>query len=115
MKCCEKLVSPAILLLALAVSIADTACAGQAAKLGKLNVCYSSIAATLITTWAPHEAGIFKNFALDVTVIYVIGAQAITTLLSGDAHHQPLWLACRSRFAQSRGSNWVSIRTRTSR
>ena len=56
------------------------------AELEKLNVCYSSIAATSITTWVPHEAGIFKKYGLDVSVIYVAGAQAITTLLSGDAH-----------------------------
>ncbi|MGZ8489095.1 MAG: ABC transporter substrate-binding protein, partial [Candidatus Binatia bacterium] len=60
--------------------------AAQVAELEKLNVCYSSIAATSITTWVPQEAGIFKKYGLDVSVIYVAGAQAITTLLSGDAH-----------------------------
>ena len=55
-------------------------------ELEKLNVCYSSIAATSITTWVPQEAGIYKKYGLDVSVIYVAGAQAITTLLSGDAH-----------------------------
>ncbi|MGZ9220394.1 MAG: hypothetical protein ACXW5W_25525, partial [Candidatus Binatia bacterium] len=60
--------------------------AAQVAELEKLNVCYSSIAATSITTWVPHEAGIYKKYGLDVSVIYVAGAQAITTLLSGDAH-----------------------------
>jgi NitT/TauT family transport system substrate-binding protein len=34
----------------------------------------------------PHEAGIFKKYGLDVTPIYVAGAQAITTLISGDTH-----------------------------
>src|SRR6266498_5899618 len=50
----------------------------------KLNVCYSSIAATSITTWVPKEAGIYKKYGLDVRIIYVAGAQAITTLISGD-------------------------------
>lgn len=64
----------------------STAQAAQPAELEKLNVCYSSIAATSITTWVPYEAGIYKKYGLDVSVIYVAGAQAITTLLSGDAH-----------------------------
>ena len=55
-----------------------------AAEAERLNVCYSSIAATSITTWVPHEAGIFKKYGLDVRIIYVAGAQAITTLVSGD-------------------------------
>jgi ABC-type nitrate/sulfonate/bicarbonate transport system substrate-binding protein len=55
-----------------------------AAQLDKLNVCYSSIAATSVSTCVPHEAGIFKKYGLDVNVIYVSGAQAITTLVSGD-------------------------------
>jgi NitT/TauT family transport system substrate-binding protein len=50
----------------------------------KLNVCYSSIAATSVSTWVPQEAGIFKKYGLDVNIIYVAGAQAITTLVSGD-------------------------------
>ena len=54
------------------------------AELEKLNVCYSSIAATSITTWVPYEAGIYKKYGLDVTIIYVAGSQAITTLISGD-------------------------------
>jgi ABC-type nitrate/sulfonate/bicarbonate transport system substrate-binding protein len=56
----------------------------QAAESEKLNVCYSSIAATSITTWVPYEAGIYKKYGLDVRIIYVAGAQAITTLVSGD-------------------------------
>ena len=56
----------------------------QAADPEKLNVCYSSIAATSITTWVPYEAGIYKKYGLDVSIIYVAGAQAITTLVSGD-------------------------------
>jgi NitT/TauT family transport system substrate-binding protein len=55
-----------------------------AAGLDKINVCYSSIAATSITTWVPHEAGIYRKHGLDVSIIYVAGAQAITTLVSGD-------------------------------
>src|SRR5262244_4162134 len=55
-----------------------------AAEPDKLNVCYSSIAATSITTWVPKEAGIYKKYGLDVSIIYVAGAQAITTLVSGD-------------------------------
>ena len=57
----------------------------QAAEADKLNVCYSSIAATSITTWVPKEAGIYKKYGLDVSIIYVAGAQAITTLISGDS------------------------------
>jgi len=86
MKRFERLVLVAILSLALAALSAGIARAGQAAELEKLNVCYSSIAATSITTWVPHEAGIFKKYGLDVNVIYVAGAQAIATLLSGDTH-----------------------------
>src|SRR5437762_6102896 len=56
----------------------------SAAEAEKLNVCYSSIAATSITTWVPYEAGIYKKYGLDVRIIYVAGAQAITTLVSGD-------------------------------
>ena len=43
----------------------------QAADPEKLNVCYSSIAATSITTWVPYEAGIYKKYGLDVRIIYV--------------------------------------------
>jgi len=58
---------------------------GRAAEADRLTVCYSSIAATSITTWVPHEAGIYKKYGLDVRIVYVAGAQAITTLVSGDA------------------------------
>lgn len=50
----------------------------------KLNVAYSSIAGASISTWVPKEAGIYKKYGLDVSLIYVAGAQAITTLISGD-------------------------------
>jgi NitT/TauT family transport system substrate-binding protein len=50
----------------------------------KLNLCYSSIAATSVSTWVPKEAGIYQKYGLDVNIIYVSGAQAITTLISGD-------------------------------
>ena len=56
----------------------------EAAEAEKINVCYSSIAATSITTWVPKEAGIYKKYGLDVSIIYVVGAQSITTLISGD-------------------------------
>src|SRR6476646_251481 len=55
-----------------------------AADTERINVCYSSIAATSVTTWVPYEAGIYKKYGLDVRMIYVAGAQAITTLVSGD-------------------------------
>ncbi len=45
----------------------------EAAEADKLNVCYSSIAATSITTWVPKEAGIYKKYGLDVNIIYVAG------------------------------------------
>jgi NitT/TauT family transport system substrate-binding protein len=57
----------------------------RAAEADRLTVCYSSIAATSITTWVPYEAGIYKKYGLDVRIVYVAGAQAITTLVSGDA------------------------------
>ena len=66
------------LVLVLAVPIA------RAAEAERLTLCFSSIAATSITTWVPYEAGIFKKHGLDVRIIYVAGAQAITTLVSGD-------------------------------
>jgi ABC-type nitrate/sulfonate/bicarbonate transport system substrate-binding protein len=50
----------------------------------KLNVCYSSIAATSVSTWVPKEAGIYQKYGLDVNTVYVSGAQAISTLISGD-------------------------------
>jgi NitT/TauT family transport system substrate-binding protein len=56
----------------------------SAAEAEKLNVCYSSIAATSLSTWVPKEAGIYKKYGLDVSTIYVAGAQAISTLVSGD-------------------------------
>jgi len=56
-----------------------------AADADRLTVCYSSIAATSVTTWVPYEAGIYKKYGLDVRIVYVAGAQAIATLLSGDA------------------------------
>lgn len=55
-----------------------------AAEFDHIDICYSSIAATSITTWVPQEAGIYKKYGLDVRIIYVAGAQAITTLVSGD-------------------------------
>jgi ABC-type nitrate/sulfonate/bicarbonate transport system substrate-binding protein len=72
--------------LAFALPSIQPAHAAQPVELEKLNVCYSVISATSITTWVPQEAGIYKKYGLDVSVIYVAGAQAITTLLSGDAH-----------------------------
>jgi len=71
------------LLVSLLIASGERAQAAQA-ELEKLNVCYSSIAATSITTWVPHEAGIYKKYGLDVSIIYVAGAQAISTLISGD-------------------------------
>jgi NitT/TauT family transport system substrate-binding protein len=56
----------------------------EAAEADKLNVCYSSIAATSFTTWVPKEAGIYKKYGLDINIFYVPGAPAITTLISGD-------------------------------
>lgn len=56
----------------------------RAAEAERLNVCFSSIAATSITTWVPYETGIYKKYGLDVRIVYVAGAQAIATLISGD-------------------------------
>jgi ABC-type nitrate/sulfonate/bicarbonate transport system substrate-binding protein len=66
------LISPWILTLA------------HGAEAEKLNVCYSSIAATSVSTWIPKEAGIYQKYGLDVNTVYVSGAQAISTLISGD-------------------------------
>jgi NitT/TauT family transport system substrate-binding protein len=68
------------------LALAFSASAAYAAGAERLNVCYSSIAATSITTWVPYEAGIYRKYGLDVRIIYVAGAQAITTLISGDTH-----------------------------
>jgi NitT/TauT family transport system substrate-binding protein len=68
------------------LALAFSASAAYAAEPERLNVCYSSIAATSITTWVPYEAGIYRKYGLDVRIIYVAGAQAITTLISGDTH-----------------------------
>ena len=77
--------STALFLLgsALGLSVTGLNRIAEAAEADKLNVCYSSIAATSITTWVPKEAGIYKKYGLDVSIIYVAGAQAITTLISG--------------------------------
>jgi NitT/TauT family transport system substrate-binding protein len=56
-----------------------------AAELERLNVVYSTIASASLTTWVPMEVGLYKKYGLDVNLIYVAGAQAITTLISGDA------------------------------
>jgi len=55
----------------------------------KLNICYSSIAATSVTTWVPEEADIYQRHGLDVNIIYVSGAQAISTLIAGDTQIVP--------------------------
>jgi NitT/TauT family transport system substrate-binding protein len=52
----------------------------------RLNVVYSSIAAASLSTWVPKEAGIYRKYGLEVNLIYVAGSQAITTVISGDAH-----------------------------
>jgi ABC-type nitrate/sulfonate/bicarbonate transport system substrate-binding protein len=79
--------SPTMLFLGFALALLLTGLNrfAQAAEADKLNICYSSIAATSITTWVPKEAGIYKKYGLDVSIIYVAGAQAITTLISGDS------------------------------
>jgi NitT/TauT family transport system substrate-binding protein len=56
-----------------------------AAEVEKLNVVYSSISGASVSTWVPKEAGIYKKYGLEVSLIYVAGSQAITTLISGDA------------------------------
>ena len=83
----NRLKSTATVFLCLGLSLSTAALSGlgRAAEPDKINVCYSSIAATSITTWVPHEAGIYKKYGLDVKIIYVAGAQAITTLISGDS------------------------------
>jgi NitT/TauT family transport system substrate-binding protein len=73
-----------VLGLGLGLSMTSVNRSSDAAESDKLNVCYSSIAATSITTWVPKEAGIYKKYGLDVSIIYVADAQAITTLISGD-------------------------------
>jgi NitT/TauT family transport system substrate-binding protein len=74
------------LLAFLALALIGLASETRAAEAERLNVCFSSIAATSITTWVPYETGIYKKYGLDVRIIYVAGAQAITTLISGDTH-----------------------------
>jgi NitT/TauT family transport system substrate-binding protein len=77
-------VLPVTVALILVWGAAQTA--ADAAEAEKLNVFYSSIAATSMVTWIPKEAGIYKKYGLDVNLIYVVGAQAIATLISGDTH-----------------------------
>ncbi len=84
MKRSKTLTAIMALSLALAFSFTRTTQMADAAEADKLNVCYSSIAATSITTWVPKEAGIYKKYGLDVSIIYVAGALAMTTLISGD-------------------------------
>src|SRR5687767_4564352 len=72
------------LLLATLLIASWSAPSAHGAEAEKLNVCYSSIAATSISTWVPKEAGIYQKYGLDVNIIYVSGAQAISTLISGD-------------------------------
>jgi ABC-type nitrate/sulfonate/bicarbonate transport system substrate-binding protein len=73
-----------MLLGILTLTLVSGVAAARAAEAERLTLCFSSIAATSITTWVPYEAGIFKKHGLDVRIIYVAGAQAITTLVSGD-------------------------------
>src|SRR5688572_7622782 len=84
MKLFKRFSSIAFLRLVLSLSTVSLNGIAGAAELDKINVCYSSIAATSLTTWVPHEAGIYKKHGLDVKIIYVAGAQAVTTLISGD-------------------------------
>jgi ABC-type nitrate/sulfonate/bicarbonate transport system substrate-binding protein len=68
------------------IMLSLTQTAAPAAESEKLNVFYSSIAATSMVTWIPKEAGIYNKYGLDVNLIYVVGSQAVSTLVSGDAH-----------------------------
>ena len=67
-----------------AVALFSAVAEARAAEAERLNVCFSSIAATSITTWVPYETGIYKKYGLDVRIVYVAGAQAIATVVSGD-------------------------------
>jgi hypothetical protein len=67
-----------------------------AAEPDKINVCYSSIAATSITTWVPERPGSTRS-GLDVSIIYVAGAKAITTLISAT----PSYKARRRRLSRA--------------
>ena len=67
-----------------AVALFSAVAEAHAAEAERLNVCFSSIAATSITTWVPYETGIYKKYGLDVRIVYVAGAQAIATVVSGD-------------------------------
>jgi ABC-type nitrate/sulfonate/bicarbonate transport system substrate-binding protein len=76
-------IASAVVIAALLISSRNLTVA-HGAELEKLNVCYSSIAATSVSTWIPKEAGIYQKYGLDVNTVYVSGAQAISTLISGD-------------------------------
>jgi NitT/TauT family transport system substrate-binding protein len=76
----------AAIAVAMILGWSQAATTARAAEAEKLNVFYSSIAATSMVTWIPKEAGIYKKYGLDVNLIYVVGAQAIATLISGDTH-----------------------------
>lgn len=73
-------------LIAVAITLLSSALSApaRAAEAEKLNVFYSSIAASSVVTWIPKEAGIYEKYGLDVNLIYAVGSQAITTLISGD-------------------------------
>ena len=58
--------------------------AAAPAEFDKLNVVYSSISGASVSTWVPKEAGIYKKYGLEVSLIYIAGSQAIATLISGD-------------------------------
>ena len=72
------------LLMALGFTAGAVNRAAAAAEAERLNICYSVISAASVSTWVPYEAGLYKKYGLDVNIIYVAGAQSITTLLSGD-------------------------------
>src|SRR5258706_11986321 len=80
---------PRLPILFIACLLLAGASRAPAAELEKINVAYSSIAAASLSTWVPKEAGIYKKYGLDANLIYVAGSQAITTLISGDAHLAP--------------------------
>ncbi len=58
--------------------------AAAAAEIERVNVVYSSIAGASVAIWAPKEAGIYRKYGLDVSLIYAAGSLAIPPLIAGD-------------------------------
>ena len=63
----------------------DVMAASAPTGLKKVAIAYSSISPNQAPAWAAYETGIFRNYGLDVQLIFVeSGSRTVQTLVSGD-------------------------------